>query len=55
MGDWKTVQPDGQDGPLELYNLKNDIGETQDLSKRHPEILARIKKIMKESRVEPGR
>ena len=55
MGDWKTVQPDGHDGPLELYNLKNDIGETQNLSTRHPEIPARIKEIMKESRVEPSR
>lgn len=55
MGDWKAVQPKGEDGPLELYNLKNDIGEKQDLSKQHPEILAKIERIMMESRDEPSR
>jgi arylsulfatase A len=53
MGDWKAVRIGGEDGALELYNLKSDIGETQDLSKRHPKILAKIKKILNESHDEP--
>ena len=47
MGAWKAVRIGGENSALELYNLKSDIGETQDLSKRRPGILARIKKIMK--------
>ena len=53
MGDWKAVRVDGKDSPLELYNLKSDIGETQDLSKRHPEITKKIKKILNESHDAP--
>ena len=49
MGDWKAVRPDGEGGGLELYDLKRDIGEKQDLTKQHPEIIARIKKILKAS------
>ncbi len=49
MGDWKAIRLGGEGGRLELYDLKRDIGEKHDLSKRHPEIIARIKKIMKES------
>jgi arylsulfatase A-like enzyme len=54
MGDWKAVRVDGKDSPLELYNLKNDIEETQDLSERHPKILAEMRKIMEESHTDPG-
>ncbi|MBB6431003.1 sulfatase family protein [Algisphaera agarilytica] len=34
QGDWKLYV----DGKPQLYNLANDIGETTDLSKQHPEI-----------------
>ena len=54
MGDWKAVRIGGSDSVLELFNLKNDIGETQDVSKQHPEILARIETIMKISTALPG-
>jgi hypothetical protein len=47
MGGW------GERHQLELYNLTSDIEEKQDLSKRHPEIIARIKKIIKESHDDP--
>ena len=49
MGDWKAVRIGGENSALELYNLKNDIGETQDVSQRHPETLAKIKAIMNNS------
>jgi arylsulfatase A-like enzyme len=55
MGDWKGVRPEGEDGGLELYDLKRDIGEQQDLSRKHPEIIARIEKIMKTSHDVPRR
>jgi len=44
IGDWKAVRPRGK-GKLEdveLYNLKQDPGETKDQAKAHPEIVARF-------------
>ena len=55
LGDWKGVRPEGEDGQLELYDLKSDISEQQDLSRRHPEITARIKKILETSHDVPRR
>jgi arylsulfatase A len=49
MGDWKAVRLGGEDGRLELYDLKSDTGEKHDLSKRHPQVITRIKKILKKS------
>lgn len=39
-GDWKMVN--FYDGPYELYNLKNDPTELNDLAKEEPEILAEL-------------
>ena len=35
-GDWKLIEF-YEDNRLELYNLKDDIGETRNLVNRHPE------------------
>jgi arylsulfatase A-like enzyme len=35
-GDWKLIEF-YEDGRLELYNLRTDIGETQNLAGIHPE------------------
>ena len=56
MGDWKGVvqnlMPQGkraaQPWKIELYNLKTDIGETTDVTAKHPEIVARIDQLMRE-------
>jgi len=40
-GDWKLIEW-FEDGRLELYNLKRDIGEKTDLVDRHPEIVKRL-------------
>jgi len=53
MGDWKAVRLRGEDGGLELYDLKSDIAEKHDLAKRHPEITARIENIMELSHGDP--
>ena len=42
-GDWK-IHHRFEDGGFELYNLKEDIGETKDLSASKPEELERMKK-----------
>ena len=41
IGTWKAVRPRGKGkrDDVELYNLKQDPGETKDQAKEHPEIL----------------
>lgn len=55
MGDWKGIRRNliGAKGArpndhLELYDLKNDVTETTDVSDKHPDIVAKIEAIMKE-------
>ncbi len=53
-GDWKAVQVSkGKQGngfkPIELYNLKNDLGETKDLAKQYPEIVSKMEQFMDEA------
>ncbi len=53
MGDWKGVRLNvgkNPDGPIELYNLKTDIDEQNNIASKHPEIVAKIGRIMKETR-----
>ncbi len=50
MGGWKGVRLDvakNPDGPIELYNLKDDMGETKNVADRHPEVVAKIEECMK--------
>jgi arylsulfatase A-like enzyme len=37
-----------------LYHLEKDIGETTDVSRRHPEVVARLQKLAEASRVDLG-
>lgn len=39
---------------LELYDLKNDVGETTDVAAEHPEIVARLQRHVEQARVELG-
>ncbi|UCH64009.1 MAG: arylsulfatase [Fidelibacterota bacterium] len=41
MGDWKGIRS-GTKGELELYDLKNDISEDNDIAGQHPDVVARI-------------
>ena len=54
-GDWKLILGNGSGGreepkgkrfqrPWALFNLKQDIGETKDLSKQNPDIVTRLEK-----------
>lgn len=48
-GDWKGVRYDvlkNPTSPLELYNLKTDIGETTNVSAQHPEIIQEMETIL---------
>jgi arylsulfatase A-like enzyme len=48
-GEWKVVSTK-KNAPPELYNLKEDISETNNLAEQHPEIAEELKKEMKEMR-----
>ena len=53
MGDWKGVQLNiakNPDGPIELYNLRNDIAEQHNVTEQHPDIVEKIEKYMKSER-----
>ena len=45
-GDWKVVTI-SKDGPLELYNLKTDLPESNNLADEYPEIVERFEQEMK--------
>ena len=48
--DWKGVRLNvakNPDGPIELYNLKDDISEKHNVADQHPEIVAKIAEYMK--------
>ena len=51
MGDWKAVRPQAGK-PLELYNLKTDLAEKQDVADKNPEVVAKIEAYLKTARAE---
>ena len=51
MGDWKALRPQA-DEPLELYNLKADIGEKNSVAKNNPEVVAKFEAYFKTARTE---
>ncbi len=53
MGDFKGVRLNAAkkpDGPIELYNLKTDIGEKNNIADEHPDIVQKIEGYMKSAR-----
>jgi arylsulfatase A-like enzyme len=53
-GDWKAVR-EKLGGPLELYNLREDLGEKNDVAARHLDVVARIEAYLKTARTEDPR
>ena len=54
MGDWKGIRKDLFKGntKIELYNLKKDISELQNIAYKHPDVVAQIKAIMNREHVQ---
>ena len=45
MGDWKAIRlkvKNNPDAPIQLYNLKQDIGETKNIAAMHPNVVKRM-------------
>ena len=57
MGNWKAVRQKllQRNNPrplkIELYNLQDDIGESRDVAADHPEIVAKMRKVMDQEHV----
>ena len=51
MGDWKAIR-NGPDGPLQLYDLKTDVGEKSNVADRNPSVVAKIEEILKTARTD---
>ena len=49
-GDWKVVTIK-KDAPLELYNIRKDMTESNDLAKEYPELVEQFEREMKAGRV----
>lgn len=57
FGDWKAVQVNlhkSPNGLIELYNLGTDIGEETDVANKHPDLIARAKKMFREAHTPSG-
>ncbi|MFP4058751.1 MAG: sulfatase/phosphatase domain-containing protein, partial [Candidatus Brocadiia bacterium] len=57
-GKWKAVRLNTRkkpQGPVELYDLEADIGETTDLADKHPDIARALAKLMDEAHIEGGK
>lgn len=50
LGHYKGVRQNL--GPIELFNLRTDIGEQNNIVGKHPDLAARMEKIMDESRID---
>lgn len=49
LNNWKAVR-NGVDQPIELYDLSMDIGETNNLSEQHPDLIAHVDSLFKSAR-----
>jgi len=51
MGDWKGIR-NGVDGAIQLYNLKTDLGEKDNVADKNTDVVAKIDAILKSARTE---
>lgn len=54
QGNWKGVRlnvSEHPDGPIEVYNLADDIGEEHDIAGEHPDVAVRLAGLMKDAHV----
>lgn len=54
MGNWKGIKL-GVGSPLQLFDLSKDLRESNDIAEHHPDVVAQIERIMKDSYVPDDR
>ncbi len=52
MGDWKAIRLK-PDAPIELYNLRQDPGESKNVAAANPAVVSRVKAILKSAHTTP--
>jgi len=50
-GPWKAIRPQ-LGAPLELYDLRTDVGEEHNVAAQHPDVVARVEEYLKGARTE---
>jgi len=50
MGDWKGVRAAGR--TVELYDLRTDMAEKNDVAPAHPDVVRRIEEVMRTARTD---
>ena len=50
-GDWKAVK-NGPSQPIQIYDLRGDVGETRDLASSRTDLVAKAAELMKSARTE---
>jgi hypothetical protein len=50
-GPWKAVRRPIGTGPIEIYNVEDDISEANDLAKKRPDLVSKFDKIFAEAHV----
>jgi arylsulfatase A-like enzyme len=48
-GKWKAIRRPMITGPIELYNVSEDIGETKNLAKQYPDVVAKAERLFTEA------
>jgi uncharacterized sulfatase len=51
-GRWKGIRLKRRDAPLQVYDLQADLGEEREVAAQHPEIVARLEKVLSSARTE---
>ena len=50
MGPWKGFRFGGTKEPIELYDMRKDIGEEHNSASSHPDVVKRMREIMTEAK-----
>lgn len=51
QGNYKAIRMPMLTGKVELYDLSNDLGETNDIATQHPEVVQQMTRLMEEAHV----
>ena len=51
-GRWKGIRLERRDAPIELYDLKNDLGETKNVATEHPDLVAKVRGLFQTARID---